>query len=178
MNTIQLFFNPYDAFSRKFQLGHFFLFRNVRLRWSYSTVQIYFIKSSVNSVPWYFNAKVSISSFRDRGYCHESILFWFITNPSVFPCSSFPRPTRLFPLFSSFLKILWITLLAFPTIFEISPIGSLSSLRNLTTSFLSSNDVTDFFVMFTMQEPMKSRCNLAKYPILYFYPKICINYTK
>ena len=43
---------------------------------------------------------------------------------------------------SSFLKILWITLLDFPTVFEISPIESLSSLRNLTISFLSSNDVT------------------------------------
>ena len=66
-------------------------FGNVRLCRCYSTVQIYFIKSSGNSEPWYFNAKDSISSFRDSSCCHKWILFWFITNPSVFPCSSFPR---------------------------------------------------------------------------------------
>ena len=68
---------------------------------------------------------------------------------------------------SSFLKILWITLLDFSTVFEISPIAGLSSLRNLTISFLSSNDVRYFSPCLQC----KSRCNLAKYPILYSYPK-------
>ena len=57
------------------------------------------------------------------------------------------------------------------------PIESLSSLHNLTISFLSSNDVTDFFAMFTIQEPVKSRCNLVKYPILYSYPRKFFNNT-
>ena len=154
MNTILLFFSPYDVFSGKFQSTHFLLFRNVKLSRSFLTVQIYFIKSSGNSVPWYLNAKVSIRSFRDSCCCHKSILFWFIANPSVFPCSCFPRPARWFLSFTwaSFLKILWIILLDFPPVFEISPIESLSSLRNLTIIFLSSNDVTDFFAMFTMQK--------------------------
>ena len=49
------------------------------------------------------------------------------------------------PVSSSFLKILWITLLDFLTVFEIILIVSLSSLCNLAISFLSSNDVIDFF---------------------------------
>ena len=53
-----------------------FFLEMFRLLISYSTVQIYFIKSSGNSVSWYFNAKVSISSFRDRGCCRKSILFF------------------------------------------------------------------------------------------------------
>ena len=96
MNTIPLFLSPYDVFSGKFQSAHFVLFRNVRLHRSYSTVQIYFIKSSGNSVPGYFNAKVSISFFRDSGCCRKLILFWFITNPSVIPCCSFSRLARWF----------------------------------------------------------------------------------
>ena len=72
------------TFSSKFLSAQFVLFRYVRLRRSYLTVQIYFLKSSGNSVPWYFNAKVSINSFRDSRCCQKSILFWFITNPSVF----------------------------------------------------------------------------------------------
>ena len=165
MNSIPLFFSPYDVFSGKFQSAHFVLLRNVRLCRSNSTVQIYFIKSLGNCVPWYFNAKVSINSFRDSGCCHKSILFWFTTNPSVFPYSSFSRPARWFLGFTwpSFLKIIWITLLDFPTVFEIFPIESLSSWRNLTISFLSSNDVTDFF---TMQEPVKNRSIFSK--IYYF----------
>ena len=91
---------PSDGFSGKFHSAHFVLFRNLRLRRSYSTVQTYFIKSLGNNVPWYFNAKVSISSFRDGGCCRKSILFWFITNPSVFPCSSFPGPAMWFLGFS------------------------------------------------------------------------------
>ena len=75
MNTIPQFLSPYDVFSGEFQLAHFVLFRNVRLCRSYLTVQIYFIKSSGNSVPWYFNANVCISSFRDSGCCCKSILF-------------------------------------------------------------------------------------------------------
>ena len=78
------------------------------------------------------------------------------------------------PVSSSFLKMLWIILLDFPTVFEISPIESLCSLRNLTISFLSYSDVIDFFAMFKMQESVKSRCNLIKYPIFYSYPK-CFN---
>ena len=70
------------------------------------------------------------------------------------------------------------TLLDSSTVFEISPIESLYSLRNLTISFLSSNDVTDFFAMFTMKEPMKSQSNLVKYFILYSYPKKSFNNTK
>ena len=95
-NTIPLSFSRYDVFSGKFQVAHFVLLRNVRLHRNYSTVQIYFIKSSGNSVPWYFNAKVSISSFRDSGCSRKSILF----------CNRFPRPTRLFFGFTcpSFLK--------------------------------------------------------------------------
>ena len=98
--------HSYDMFSDKSQLAHFVLFRNVRLCRSYSTVQIYFIKSSGNCVLWYFNAKVSISSFRDSSCCHKLILFWFIINLSIFPCSSFPRPARWFLGFTrpSFLK--------------------------------------------------------------------------
>ena len=71
-------------FSGKFEFTYFVHCRKVRLRRSYPTVYIYFIKSSGNSVPWYFNAKVSIRSFKDCGYRHKSILFWFITNLSVF----------------------------------------------------------------------------------------------
>ena len=117
MNTIPLFFSSYDVVSWKFQSPHFIVFRIVRLRRSYSTVQIYFIKSSGKSVPWYFDGKVSISSFRDTSCCHKSILFWFITNPCVFPCSSFPRPARRWGFWrhmTEFLKILWITILDFP----------------------------------------------------------------
>ena len=80
INTITLFFSPYDMFNDKFQSTHFVLFNYVRLRRSYSTVQIYFIKSSGNIVPCYFNAKVSIRSFRDSALCRKSILFEFITN--------------------------------------------------------------------------------------------------
>ena len=151
MNTIPLFFSPYDVFIGKFQSAHFVLFRNVRLCRSYKTVQIYFIKSSGNSVPWYFNAKVIwVFAFRDSGCCRKSIPFFFlfITNPSVFPFSSFPRPARLASqdsVSSIFLKILWFFLLDFPTVFDISPIENLSSLCNLTFSFLSFNKVTDFF---------------------------------
>ena len=47
MNTISLFFGSYDVFSDKFQSAHFVIFRNVRLYRSYSTVQIYFIKSYI-----------------------------------------------------------------------------------------------------------------------------------
>ena len=82
------------------------------------------------------------------------------------------------PVSLSFLRILWITLLDFPTVFKIPPIESLSSLCYLTISFLSSNDVTDFFTMFTMQELVKSRCNLVKYTILYSYSTKFFNNTK
>ena len=168
MNTIPLFFSSYDVFSGKFQSAHFVLFRNVRLRWSYSTVQIYFVKSSGNRVPWYFNAKVSMSSFRHRGCCRKSIIFLFITNPSVSLAVVFLSLPGGFltshdPVFSGFLKISWVTLLDFRTVFEISPIESLSSLRNLAISFLSSNDVTDFSPCLQC----KNRCNLVKFPILY-----------
>ena len=50
-----------DVFSGKFQSAHFVLLKNIRLRRSYSTIH-YFITSSGNSVPWYCNAKFSISS--------------------------------------------------------------------------------------------------------------------
>ena len=96
MKTIPLFFSPYDVISGKFQSALLILFRNLILRKSYSTVQIYFIKSSVNSVSWYFNAKFSIDPFIDGGCCHKLILFSFITNPSVFPFSRFPRSARWF----------------------------------------------------------------------------------
>ena len=56
------------------------------------------------------------------------------------------------PVFSSFLEILWITLLDFPAIFQISPSETLSLLSNLTISFLSSDDVVDLFARFSMQE--------------------------
>ena len=65
------------------------------------------------------------------------------------------------PVSLSCLKILWLKLLDFPTYFEISTIESLSSLRYLTISFPSSNDVTEFWAMITI--------NLVKYPILYSY---------
>ena len=106
MNTIPLFFIPYEVFRGKFQSNHFVLFRNLRLYRSYSTVLIYFIKSSGNSVPWYFNAKVSISSFTDSGCCRKSMLFWFVINLSVFICCTFPMPARCFLGFTwpSFLK--------------------------------------------------------------------------
>ena len=88
---------------------------------------------------------MSISSFRDSGCCRESILFWFITNPSVvflgMPGGFLASHDPVSP---SFLKFLWITLLDFPTVFEISPIKSLSSLRKLIICFLSSNDVRFF----------------------------------
>ena len=162
MNTIPLFFSPYDVFSGEFQSIHFVLFRNVRLRKSYSTVRIYFIKSSGNCMLWYFNAKVSICSFRDCGCCCKSIHFFFYSLPIHLSSLAI-----IFLGLPSFLKILWITISDFPIVFEISPIESLSSLHNLTISFLSSNDVRDFFAMFTMQEPIQNRCNLVKYPILY-----------
>ena len=75
----------------KFPSVHIVPFRNLRLRRSNLTVQVYFIKSSGNKVPWYFNTKVNISSFENR-----SFFFLFITNLSVFPWSSFPCPARLF----------------------------------------------------------------------------------
>ena len=158
MNTIPLFFSQYYIFSSKFQSAHFVLFRNVRLCRSYSTVQIYFIKSLGNSVLSYFNAKVSINSFRDSS-CHKSILSLavvFLGKPGGFLASHDP-------VSSNFLKI---PLLDFLTILEISPIKILFSLCNMTISFLRSNDVTDFFSMFAIQDPVKSRCNLVKYPIL------------
>ena len=64
------------------------------------------------------------------------------------------------PVSLDFIKILWITLLDFPTVFEISPIDSLSSLRNLTICFLRSNDVIDFF---WPRLQCKNLCNLVKY---------------
>ena len=158
MDTIPLFFSQYDMFSGKFQSAHFVLYRNVRLCRIYLTIQIYFIKSSGNSAPWYFNAKVSISSFRDISCCCKSILFWSFTNPLPIHLSSLAVVFLRLPggflawhdsVSSSFLKMLWITLLYFPIV---SPIECLSSLCNLTISFLSSNNVTDFFAIFTMQE--------------------------
>ena len=74
------------------------------------------------------------------------------------------------PVSSSFLKILWITLLDFLTVFEIFPVVSPPSLCNLTISFVSSNDVTDFIA--------KRWCNLVKYHILYSYPPKIFNNTK
>ena len=62
MNTILLFFRPYDLFSGKFQLAHFALFRNVSLRKSYSTVQVHFIKYSGNSVPGYALALLPLAN--------------------------------------------------------------------------------------------------------------------
>ena len=123
MKTIPLFSKPYDSFRGKFQSPHFVLFRNVRVRRSYQTVQMYFIKSSGNRVTWYFIVKVSISSFRDNGCCRKLILFLFITNPSVSFAVDFLSLPGYFlashHLFSwLFLKILWITLLDSPTVFE------------------------------------------------------------
>ena len=46
MNTIPQFISPYDVFSGEFQSDHFVLYRNVRVRRSDTTVQIYLIKSS------------------------------------------------------------------------------------------------------------------------------------
>ena len=92
ISTTPLFFSPDDVFSGKFQSAYYVLFINVRHRRSYLTVQIRFIKFSGNSLPWYFNVKISIRSFRDSGCYRKSILFLFITNPSVFRCSGFPRP--------------------------------------------------------------------------------------
>ena len=156
MNTIPLFFRPYDMFSGKFQSAHFVFFRNVRLRRSYSTVQIHFIKSPRNSVPWYFNPKVSITSIRDSGFFNllpihlSSLAVVFLGLPGGFLSSHDP-------VSSSFLKILWIILLDIFTVFEISPIESLPSLRNLT---ISCNHVRFFSAIFTMQEPGESWCNL------------------
>ena len=147
MNIIPLFFSPYEVFSGKFQSTHFILFR---LRKSYSTIRIYFIKSSGNSMPGYFYAKISISSFRDSGCCCKSILLFYSLAIHLSSLAVvFLRQSGGFlashdPVFSTFLKILWIKLLDFPTVFEISLIESLSSLHNFTFSFLSSNDVTDF----------------------------------
>ena len=134
-------------------------------------------------LPWYFNAKVSLYSFRDSGFCRKSILFLFITNPFVFTCSSFLGLPGGFlashgPVSSGFLEILWIILLDFPWVFEIFPIESLSSLRNLTISFLSSDDVKIIFALFTMQEPVNCWCNLVKYPILYSYLIFFFNTAK
>ena len=36
----------------------------------------------------------------------------------------------------------------------VEKVGDTQQLRNLTISFLSSNNVIDFFAMFTMQEPV------------------------
>ena len=94
IHTIPLFFNPYDVVSGKFQSAYFVLSRNVRFRRSYWTVQIYFIKFSGNTVHWYLNAKISISSFRDSGCCCKLILF-LIHYESIL-CSRFPRPARWF----------------------------------------------------------------------------------
>ena len=113
MTTIPLFCISYDVFSGKFQSPHFVLFGSVKCRSSCSATQIYFIKSSGNSVPWYFNAKVSINSFRDSSCCCKLILFdsWpthlsslavvFLGLPGSFWASHNP-------IFSSFLKTLWI----------------------------------------------------------------------
>ena len=132
-------------------------------------------------MPWYFNAKVSISSFRDTGWCRKSIIFFYSLQIQLFSLAvvflGLPRGFLAShdPVSQIFLKLLWITLLHFPTVFEIFPIESLSALRNLTISFLSSNDVTDFFSPCLQ---CKSRCNLVKYPTLYTYSKKFFNNTK
>ena len=176
MNTILLFFCSYDLFSGKVQSAHFFLFRNVRLCRSNSTVQIYFIKSSVNSVPWHFNALALLEiavvvanlSFFDSLPIHlSSFAVVFLGLPRGF-LASHDR------VISSFRKMLWITVLDYPTVFEISPIESLSSLRNLIISFLSSKDVI-FFLPYLQY---KSRCNSVKYPTLYSSPKFFLNNAK
>ena len=163
-------------FSGKFQLAHFVLFKNVRLCRSYSTVQINFVKSLGKTCLDIWMLRLALAlleiavavtnwSFFDLLPLHLSslaVVFLSLTGGFLVSCD---------PVSSSFLKILWITLLDFPTVFEISPIKSLSSLHNLSISFLSSNDVTDNFVMLTMQESLKSQCNLVKYPVLYCYPK-------
>ena len=77
-NTIPMFFSLYDVFSGKFQSVHFVIFRDVCLRRSYWTVKIYFMKSLGNSVPWYFDSKVSISFFRDNDCCRKSVFFFIL----------------------------------------------------------------------------------------------------
>ena len=47
-----------------------FFFRNVRLHRSYSMVQLYFIRSSGNSVPWYFRVKVLLLFLAKRNICY------------------------------------------------------------------------------------------------------------
>ena len=64
----------------QFQSAHFVLFRNVRLRRSYTTVQIYSIKSSGNSVPWYIN----IFSSTWRGPRENVSCDFVLTSPAVY----------------------------------------------------------------------------------------------
>ena len=94
--SLDLSFCNFRTFQTNFCWLKFLLFRNIRLCSCYSTVQIYFIKSSENSVPWNFNAKLSISSFKESRCWCKSMLFGFITNPSIFSCNSFPRLARWF----------------------------------------------------------------------------------
>ena len=121
MNTILQLISQYDVFSGKF---HFVLFRKVKLRRNYSTVQIYFIKYSRNSVPWYFYAKVSISSLRGRGYFHKQFFFYSLpVHPSSLSVFFLTLPGRFLAshktVSSSFLKILWRALLHFPSLWNI-----------------------------------------------------------
>ena len=158
-NTIPLFFSPYDVFTGKFQSAHFVIFRNVRLRRSCSTVQIHFIKSTEIIcldilMPMLALALLEISvAVANRSFFYSlPIHLSFLVVIFLCPPGSFLASPD--PVSSSFLKILWITLFFLSAVFEISPIESLSSVRNLTISFLSSNDVTNSFAMFTMQEPV------------------------
>ena len=155
-HTIPLFLSPYDVFSGKLQMIHFVLFRNVRLCGRGSIVQIslslqeivclHILMARLALGLLEIVVAVANRSFFDSLSINLSSLVVIFLNLS----GSFLASQN--PVFSSFLKILWITLLDFPTVFEISYIESLSLLSNLTISFLSSNNVTDFFTMFTKQE--------------------------
>ena len=148
-----------------------FFFINLRLCRSYSIVQIYFIKSSGNSVIWYFNVKWALALSESA----VPVANWsiFVSLPiqqiSLFLCLPGGFLASHDPVSSSFLNILWITLFDSPQSLKYLQ-SSLSSLHNMTISFLSSSDITNLFVMLTMYELVKNRCNLVKYPILYSYP--------
>ena len=149
MNTIPLFFSRYDVFSGKFQSAHFVLFKNLRLRRLFKFISLS-LRDIVRLDILIPRLELSLlqkvvavanRSFFDSLPIHLSFLsVFFLGLQGVFFFLASQDPVS-----SSFLKMLWITLLDFPTVFEISAIESLSSFCNLTISFLSSNDVTDFF---------------------------------
>ena len=176
MEHIPQFYSLYDMFSGKFQSTHFVHFRNVRLRRGYSNDQIFSLILREIVSPDILMPRFTLALL-EKTVAVANRCFFFYSLPiylSSLEVVFLELPSGFLAshdqVSSSFLEIQWITLLDFFIVCEISTSESVSSLRNLTISFLSSNYVRLFRHVYT------SLCNFVKYPILYSYPQIFLMY--